>query len=42
MSKIKDRTGILSTGVKVISYAESKNKEYTEKKQYGYIKLQTC
>lgn len=27
MSKIKDRTGTLSTGVKVISYAESKNGE---------------
>lgn len=27
MSRIKDRTGILSSGVKVISYAESKNKE---------------
>ena len=27
MSKIKDRTGILSTGVKVLSFAESKNGE---------------
>lgn len=27
MSRIKDRTGILSTGVKVLSYAESKNGE---------------